>query len=54
MQLELKAQSQELSKTHAQLEKDRRLLEVARFEVQVKAEEREHALAAKELKIRAP
>ena len=51
MQLELKAQSQELSKTHAQLEADMRLLEVARVEAQIKAEERERVLAAKELKL---
>ena len=45
-QLELSAQSQELSKTNARLEEDRRLLEVARFEAQAKAEERERELAA--------
>ena len=47
-QMEISAQSQELSKNFARVAEDRRLLEVARFESQARAEERERDIAAKE------
>ena len=47
-QLELSAQSQELSRNFARIEEDHRLLELASFESQARADERERDTAAKE------